>query len=193
MTQHTIGEEVYQIHESGGGLPPRGESHEIVHYTVERALRQLESNGGATREKQLWRIHDLDIKDIRKDIRSDEQTYPKYLGTGSQEVYLFYFPTYREKAERERPPVWKQIREDALWDCKIGETHDQDTKTRVKQQIGVSPEKPIIALIMKTDDSKRLEKMIHEILKMWDRWIKEEWFKTSPAEVERIHNFLLHG
>ena len=96
-----------------------------------------------------------------------------------------------------RPPVWKEYREDALWRCKIGETHDQDTETRTKQQGRVFPEKKVIALIMKTDDSKRLETMIHEILKMWDRHAKDadgkEWFLTSPAEVEGIYNFLLHG
>ena len=195
---HTIVEEVYQIHEKCGGLPPRGESHEIhyaVKHTVERALRQLESNGGATKEQLLlWRIHDLDIL---KDIRSDEQTYPKILGTGKQEVYLYYYPTYRENAERERPHVWKEVRKAALWHCKIGETHDQDTETRTKQQGRVFPEKKVIALVMRTDDSKRLETIIHEILKMWGRWIEnaegDEWFKTSPAEVERIYNFLLRG
>ena len=195
IAKSTIIEEVYQIHEKCGGLPPRGESHEIVHYTVERALRQLESNGGATKEQLLlWRIHD---QDILKDIRSDEQTYPKFLGTGKQEVYLYYYPTYRENAELKRPPVWKESRKDALWRCKIGETHDQDTETRTKQQGRVFPEKKVTALVMRTDDSKRLETIIHEILKMWGRWIEnaegDEWFKTSPAEVERIYNFLLRG
>ena len=188
---------MFHIHESGGGLPPRGESHEIVHYTVKRALRQLERNGGATREQRLCRIHNLDIKDILKDIRSDEQTYPKFLGKGKQEVYLYYYPTYRENAELKRPPVWKEYRKDALWRCKIGETHDQDTETRTKQQGRVFPEKKVTALVMRTDDSKRLETMIQEILKMWNRHAKDadgkEWFLTSPAEVKRIYNFLLHG
>ena len=202
VEENTIREEVYQIHESCGGLPPKVRaSHNIsdaipqlVRWYVGRALRKLEEHGGATREEQLWRIHE---EDIRKNIRSDEQTYPKYLGTGKQEVYLYYYPTYRENAERTRVLVWKQFRKDALWHCKIGETHDQDTETRTGQQGRVFPEKKVIALIMKTDDSKRLETMIHDILKMWDRWVEnaegEEWFLTSPAEVERIYNFLLFG
>ena len=201
VEEQTIREEVYQIHESCGGLPPKmKESHNIsdaipqlVGWHVGRALRRLEEHGGATREERLWRIHEEDIKDIR----SDEQTYPKYLGSGRQEVYLYYYSTYRENAERKRSPVWKQSRKDALWRCKIGETHDQDTETRTGQQGRVFPEKKVIALIMKTDDSKRLETRIHEILKMWDRWVEnaegEEWFLTSPAEVERIYNFLLFG
>ena len=62
VDRHTIGEEVYQIHESGGGLPPWGASHEVVHSLVKLALSQLEKHGGATREEQLWRIHDQDTE-----------------------------------------------------------------------------------------------------------------------------------
>ena len=196
---HTIGEEVYRIHEGGGGLPPKRGGCNLVPFWVKMALRRLESNGGATREKQLWQIHDRDTKDIYVDIHSDEETYPKYLGTGSQEVYLYYYPAYREIAELKRDPVWKQFRKDALWRCKIGETHDQDTKTRTGQQGRVFPEKKVIALIMKTDDSKRLETMIKEILEMWNRQVDakdadgKEWFRTSPKEVERIYDFLVYG
>ena len=204
IDESTITEEVYQIHESYGGLPPdvsepspNSRYNNIsdvissrVRSIVRSALSDLKSNGGATREKGFWRIHE-------PDIHSDEKTYPKKLGKGKQEVYLYYYPAYRENAERERPPVWKKYREDALWHCKIGETHDQDIETRTGQQGRVFPEKKVIALIMKTDDSKRLEKMIQEILKMWNRHVKnadgKEWFLTSPAEVEGIYNFLLHG
>ena len=151
INEGTIIEEVYQIHESGGGLPPdvrepKSNSDDSISDVISRrvrshissALLSLHSNGGATREKQLWRIHEVDIL---KDICSDEQTYPKYIGTGSQEVYLYYYPAYRENAELKRPPVWKQYRKDPLWRCKIGETHDQDTETRTGQQGRVFPEK----------------------------------------------------
>ena len=129
------------------------------------------------------------------DIHRDEQTYPKMFGKGSQEVYLYYYRAYRENAVLKKiNPVWKVGYGKILWRCKIGETHDQDTKTRVKQQIGVSPEKPVIALIIKTNNSKRLEKMIKDILKFWNRQVKDaqgtEWFMTSPAEVESIYGFL---
>ena len=205
VEEQTIREEVYQIHESCGGLPPKMKASQnisdaisqFVGWYVRQALSKLEDNGGATREEQLWQIHELDIKDIRKDIRSDEHTYPKSLGTESQEVYLYYYPAYRENAELKRPPVWKQFRKDALWRCKIGETHDQNTETRAGQQGRVAPETKVIALIMKTDDSRWLENMIHEILKKWGRHVKDadgkEWFRTSPKDVERIYNFLLFG
>ena len=195
----TIREAVYETHESGGGLPPKRGGVSLVRMWVNSALNSLERNGGATREQELWRIHDRDTKDILVEIHSDEQIYPKHLGTGSEEVYLYYYPTYRKYAELQRPPVWKQYRKDALWRCKIGETHDQDTETRTGQQGRVFPEKKITALIMKIDDSKKLETMIHEILKMWNRQVDakdadgKEWFRTSPKEVEKIYNFLLTG
>ncbi len=198
-------EKVYQIHEAGGGLPPKiryptnlnslnsseysDHIRSHVHRTVRSALSGLKNNGCATQESlRLWHIHEMDI-------HRDEQTYPKTLGGGSQEVYLYYYRTYRENAVLKKiNPVWKVSYGKILWRCKIGETHDQDTATRVKQQIGVSPEKPIIALIIKTDNSKRLEKMIKDILKFWSRQVREaqgtEWFMTSPAEVESIYDFL---
>lgn len=201
----TLPEKVYQIHEGGGGLPPKvryptnlnslnsSEYSNHIHLHVRRmvgnALSTLERNGCATRESlELWHIHEMDI-------HRDDQTYPKMLGEGSQEVYLYYYRAYRENAVLNKiNPVWKVGYGRILWRCKIGETHDQDTATRVKQQIGVSPEKPVIALIIGTDNSRRLEKMIKDILKFWNRQVEDaqgtEWFMTSPAEVESIYDFL---
>ena len=198
-------EKVYQIHETGDGLPPKlryptnlnslnsSEYSDHIRFhvrrTVRNALSTLERNGCATRESfELWYIHNMDI-------HRDEQTYPKMLGKGCQEVYLYYYRAYKENAVLKKiNPVWRVGYGKVLWRCKIGETHDQDTATRVKQQIGVSPEKPIIALIIGTDDSRRLEKMIKDILKFWGRQIKDaqgtEWFMTSPVEVESIYDFL---
>ena len=202
----TLLEKVYQIHEAGGGLPPKVRyptnlnslnsskysNHIQLHVRrmVRNALSTLERNGCATRESfEFWHIHNMDI-------HRDEQTYPKMLGKGGQEVYLYYYRAYRENAVLKKiNPVWKVGYGKILWRCKVGETHDQDTKIRVKQQIGVSPEKPVIALIIRTDNSRRLEKMIKDILKFWGRQVSKnvqgtEWFMTSPAEVESIYDFL---
>ena len=198
-----LSEEVYKHHQHLGGLPPDIRAYEdpkreqaIQRRHVRSALRHLESNAAATREKRLWRIH---THDIDATIRADEQTYPKELGCGKQEVYLYYYPLYRKDAERNRPPVWKQYRAPAVWPCKIGETHDQDTRKRVKQQGKVFPEKKVIALILRTDDSGQLEKIIQDILKFRGRHIDKdeadgtEWYRTSPVEVKDIHDFLLYG
>ena len=190
--------QIYQIHKSGGGLPPESKLSESDSFNVNRRVRQalsgLHTNGCATRDEwsgRLWYIHEMDI-------HRDEREYPKTRGKGSQEVYCYYYRAYREIAVLTKvAPVWKMDVGKILWECKIGETHEQDTPTRVRQQIGVPPEQPVIALILKTDDSQRLENMIHEILKFWDREIPEaqgkEWFLTSPDEVEHIYQEIQHG
>ena len=208
VDERRLPEDIYQIHERHGGLHPDVTPtprfpniskliSRRVRWHVRSALDELKRNGGATYEGRfLWRIHE---EDIDAAIRADEQTYPKVIATGKQEVYLYYYPAYRKLAARERPPVWKERREDALWRCKIGETHAQGTKTRTGQQGRVLPEKKVIALILKTDDSKQLEKMIKDILKFWGRKVPDadvegtEWYRTSPAEVETIHDFLRYG
>lgn len=191
VDNQTICEEVYQIHKSGGGLPFKSENEDIrVRQVVKRALTELKCNGGATKEQELWHIHERDDENIR----SDEQKYPKTLGTGSEEVYLYYYRAYRERAEVRRPPVWKTFQKRRFWECKIGETHDQDTKKRTGQQGREAPEKKVIALIMKTDTSHWLENMIQEILKNWGRHVPHaigtEWYRTNPSEVEDIYLFL---
>ena len=206
VNQDTIQEQIYQYHKDRGGLPPEvrthnqnGESYsendikqrisDDIRRHVGSALRGLKSNGCATeKERKVWCIHEIDI-------HRDEQTYPKELGIGEQEVYLYYYRTYRENAVRKKMNyIWKIYYSEILWQCKIGETHEQDTETRVNQQKGMMPEKPIIALIMKTDNSKSLEKMIQDILKFGNKHIKDaqgdEWFMTTPDEVEDIYNFL---
>ena len=191
--------QIYQIHESGGGLPPERKRLESDSFNIGRYVRQalsgLAKNGCATRDEcspvPLWYIHEIDI-------HRDEREYPKTFGKGSQEVYCYYYRAYREIAVLNKiAPVWKMDVGKILWKCKIGETHDQDTSTRVNQQKGVPPEQPVIALILKTDDSRRLEYIIHENLKFLDREIPEaqgkEWFLTSPDEVEHIYQELQHG
>ena len=208
IDESTLPEQVYQIHTANGGLPPevRGRKEnssrrqmEIDKYISSRvrsyvrlALSGLHANSCATRKSsRLWYIHEMDI-------HRDEREYPKTLGKGSQEVYCYYYRTYREIVElKHKDPVWMPYREKSVWKCRVGQTMKQDTSTRVKQQMGVLPEQPTIALIMKTDDSEKLEGMIHNILKFWDRKVPEaqgrEWFLTSPDEVERIHDFLQYG
>ena len=195
VDETTFREHIYQIHTTNGGLPP-ATADKYISSTVGRytrsALSGLRANGCATKESlRLWRIHEMDIY-------RDEREYPKTLGKGNQEVYCYYYRAYREIAELKRKdPVWIPYREESVWKCRIGGTIKQDTPTRVKQQMGVPPEQPTIALIMKTNDSKKLEGMIHNILKFWDRRVPEaqgrEWFLTSPDEVERIHDFLQYG
>ena len=106
----------------------------------------------------------------------------KSIGSGSESIYLYYLPTYRRYAESLGAPHWP---------CNIGRTEDEVT-ARVSQQIGDQlPEKPQIALILKTDNCRTLEKKIHDALKRKGKHIQDaigkEWFLTSPSEVLAIY------
>jgi hypothetical protein len=54
---------------------------------------------------------------------------------------------------------------------------------------------PHLALIIHCNDSSLLEKALHSILKLQDKWIPDspgkEWFITSPEEIEAIYNSVL--
>ena len=66
---------------------------------------------------------------------------------------------------------------------------------RINDQCGTSnAEAPIIGLVIYTDNSARLEKLLHDILKYKNNHVHDavgrEWFITSPNEVMLIYCFL---
>ncbi len=122
-----------------------------------------------------------------KVIKNVGTSEPRVIGKGGESVYLYYFPTYQlfNKLHLKVP----------YFPCNIGKTIG-DVKNRVSDQIGQQlPEKPKIALIIRTDDCKALETEIHDELKRRGDWLDPnsdadvvgvEWFLTNPAEVEGI-------
>ncbi len=103
----------------------------------------------------------------------------KVIGSGSESVYLYYFPTYE---------LYARSTESTDFPCNIGQTKGNVTE-RVSQQIGQQlPEKAVLALDIKTDDCVALEGKIHEKLKgeKLEGAVGEEWFLTNPTEVEGI-------
>ena len=111
-----------------------------------------------------------------------EASEVKEIGKGSESVYLYYFPTYRRYAELLKEPNYP---------CNVGRTEGVVTN-RVSQQIGDQlPEKPQLALILRTDNCRWLEARIHAALKRKGKQIEdaigEEWFMTDPSEVKSIY------
>ena len=105
------------------------------------------------------------------------------IGSGNSSVYLYYYPQYKESAESKGEKVWQ---------CKIGRTIDGEADRRIKSQATGLPESPMIGLHIKTDKEKKIERIIHDILKVGGKHIADapgtEWFLTSPSEVEEIYN-----
>ena len=108
------------------------------------------------------------------------------IGSGNSSVYLYYYPQYKESAESKGEKVWQ---------CKIGRTIDGEADRRIKGQATGLPEVPKIGLHIKTDEEKKIERIIHDILKVRGKHIENapgtEWFVTSPSEVEEIYNNLI--
>jgi T5orf172 domain len=115
-----------------------------------------------------------------EDIKAD-----KTIGQGASSVYVYFLPTYEAQARSHRENRWL---------CKIGRS-DQDPLLRILSQAGTAiPEKPKIALIIRTDDPSSLEAAIHSILRLRSQWSGsspgKEWFQTNPEEIESIVNFI---
>ena len=124
----------------------------------------------------------LPHKELQKNYVADTE-----IGRGKQAVYVYYYDAYKKIAESNNCP---------RWECKIGRT-DRDPIQRIFSQAGTClPESPHLALIIYCDDSGKLEDALHSILRYQKRWIENapgnEWFLTSPAEIENIYNKLIN-
>ena len=108
------------------------------------------------------------------------------LGAGWNSVYLYYDQQERDAAESKGENVWA---------CKIGMTVNE-LHTRIYQQVSTAlpAERLRIGLQIKTDKHEKIERIIHDILKVRGKHIEEapgtEWFLTSPSEVKGIYNFI---
>ncbi len=108
------------------------------------------------------------------------------IGSGRNSVYLYYDQQKRDSAES---------KDESVWECKIGMTI-QELYIRIYQQTGtaVLAERLKIGLHIKTDNPKKIERIIHDILKVRSKHIEEalgtEWFLTSPSEVKEIYKFI---
>ena len=127
-------------------------------------------------------------------VKNVDTSKVKDIGSGNQSVYLYYFPTYRLNSIYYIKYV-DDSHETPIYKCNIGKTIG-DVKDRVNNQIGQQlPEKPKIALIIRTDDCEALETKIHDKLKRKGCWLDPksgadvigvEWFLTNPSQVEGI-------
>lgn len=112
----------------------------------------------------------------------------RVIGCGSQQVYLYYYQAYK---------TVRLMEGHYDWPCKIGFATG-DARLRIKHQVQTSsPEKPVIGLIVKTDDAYLLEQALHAILRLNHKDVKnasgEEWFVTTPDEVKMLCQMLRRG
>ncbi len=190
IERQVIDAEVLRAHLAGGGRKPSRSSGE----SVRKALLDMKKAGLAENVSQgYWRIANAGppierttSNEITASVGAlDENAESKELlavnldiGSGIGAIYLYYLPTYRLHAEN---------RGEASWPCKIGRT-DRDPVNRVLSQVATAlPEKPHIALIVRTSQPMAWESALHGVLTLRSLRIENspgiEWFLTSPREV----------
>lgn len=182
-----IKQEITRIHLERGGWGSKAKMHHPASLALTNMGRlELAEN----LSHGLWRIMRQDDSS-REPNHLGEETMEfdipsiKSIGSGEGAVYVYYFPTYR---------LWAESQAESSWPCKIGMT-EGDPNLRIHIQVGTGmPEGPEIAIIIRTDDPSKMERMIHDTLTLRRKRMKDapgtEWFLTSPSEVEAIHAFL---
>jgi len=190
IERHVIDDEVLRAHLAGGGKKPSRSSGEYVR----KALLDMKKVGLAENVSLgHWRIADAEVpiesmtsNEItasasapHENIESEEPlSVDLDIGSGVGAIYVYYLPTYRLHAE---------TRSEESWPCKIGRT-DRDPVNRVLSQVATAlPEKPHIALIVRTSQPLAWENALHGVLTLRGLRIENspgvEWFLTSPREV----------
>ena len=163
---------------------------------MKKALQTLKERGAV--ETPAYGLYKLINKttqadDVPKKVlstieskESDSLFMPEVVhGNGSNCVYVYYYPAYKELAE---------AKGETRWLCKIG-LSTVEASMRVNQQSGTSmPEKPVIALEFKTDNPSELEKALHSMLSIRGHKSApspgQEWFRTNPEEIKVIYDFI---
>ena len=110
-----------------------------------------------------------------------------HIGEGSESVYVFYYPAYRELAA---------LKGQNSWPCKIGRTVGS-VYERVISRGTLLPERPRIAFVLNVPHSKEWEKLLQLILKARLQDISEapgqEWFNTTPEKILKIIRSLIES
>jgi hypothetical protein len=198
VTRQTLCDEVVRVHRERGGLPPTRNPAS----TAKAALRRLQKRGLAAPAvgKGRWNIGPagdapshvplapgLGLADQPGPLAVPTRTVTadRVTGHGQSYVYLYYLPVYRTMAEQAGADTWE---------CKVGMT-TVDPLGRVIAQAGTAlPERPRVALVIRTNQAAVLETAIHAVLTLRGRKaqsaVGSEWFLTNADEVEAIADWI---
>ncbi len=175
---------VDETHRERGGEPSAARHH----HPVMLALGKMRKKGQAESPSPgNWFIPSISQDNESVDdesVNAEEANLDseRTVGSGKQSVYLYYFPAYQCLAE---------LLDEEAWPCKIGKTR-YDVVNRISSQTRTAlPEYPKVGLIIKTDELSLMENTIQNILRLQGKQKQDapgnEWFITSPSEVERVY------
>ena len=191
MVQHKKGDAAYHVLQHMN-LTKNEDNPALFRHIPDRQLCKMIGVGNSTVSNARQRLIQ-ERRGRKKVVKNVDTSQVKYIGSGSESVYLYYFPAYELKFLLYTKYV-DDSHETLIYECNIGKTKST-VPERVAAQIGQQlPGKPKIALIIKTNDCDSLETEIHDELKKQRKWLDpasenvvgEEWFRTNPTEVERI-------
>ncbi len=174
---------VDEIHLERGGLS----SIAKIHHPVTLALSEMKQAGLVENPRHgYWSIslstQDDSIDSERNNLNSENVEPEKTIGSGKQSVYLYYYPAYKRLAEFQSEEVWA---------CKIGKARNEPISRILSQTRTALPEYPKVGLIIKTDELSLMERTIQNILRLQGKQKQDapgnEWFMTSPSEVEQVY------
>jgi len=182
-----------RFHLAGGGLKASAQNATA---TFNKAFLEMNRRGAAENPSVgYWRIHQSQPDGDNGSTVSAE-SFPTSetsaselsvsfepiadveVGTGPGAIYVYYLPTYRLRAQEQGEKAWP---------CKIGRT-DCDPLSRVLSQAATAlPERPRIAIIIRTLHPSAWEAALHGVLTLRGLQIENvpgvEWFLTSPEEI----------
>ncbi|MPN11088.1 hypothetical protein SDC9_158389 [bioreactor metagenome] len=172
---------ILEHHISNGGLRPEAKDFPR---SVKKALSNMQKKGDTINKSYgFWEIHKNEApiqtkENTIKETPIDQIPTHNIYGKGDNAIYFYYLPSYKTLA---------QVQGKNTWRCKIGRT-DRDPLSRILSQSSTAlPEIPIVEFIVKTENASILETMIHSILTIRNKHIKDspgiEWFDTNPEEV----------
>jgi hypothetical protein len=194
VERHILAEEVMRVHLAGGGL--KSSAQNVMSSVFRNALSDMKESGAAENTSVgYWRIHtpqqteEIGFAAPSESLSSSdslanepsvslEPAAEVEIGTGPGAIYVYYLPTYRLRAQEQG---------ERAWPCKIGRT-DRDPLSRVFSQAATAlPERPRIALIIRTSHPGAWEAALHGVLTLRGLQIENvpgvEWFLTSPEEI----------
>jgi len=175
---------VEEIHLERGGLRSRARFNNPVALALYNMKREGEANNPTDGNWFISSNPQVDENSDAEGVDSEATNLhlARTVGSGKQSVYLYYYPAYRRLAE---------LQDEEVWACKIGKARNDPVSRVLSQTRTALPEYPKIGLIIKTNELNLMENTIQNILKLQGKHKQDapgnEWFITSPSEVERVY------
>lgn len=172
-------------HQKRGGKPPAGDLNRLAI----KALRQLRDEDRAANLRkgvnEIFSAERAPAPKTKTKRQTSSLTPQEVIGEGKGEVYAYYFPAYKQLAE---------ARGEDRFPVKVGKAIDQTAASRVNSDVSRTavPERPVLALVMRTDSPSKLETYLHMGLEARGLQLHDitgnEWFLSSPEEVRRLYD-----